>query len=869
MAAAVAVPVQGRIIKGKIKDAATGEEIIGARVMVKEMPSKAAVSGMDGSFNIDSEHRRFTLVCSYIGYKTAEVTVSDADTEVEIPLSGSAVELAGITVISQNRGHSEASCRLLEMEAASVKNVMSQKMMQLSPDVTVANVIQRMSGVTVERNSSGDGQYAILRGMDKRYNYTLVNGVKIPSPDNKNRFVPLDIFPSEMLDRLEVTKSLTVDMEGDGIGGAVNLVMKDAPSARQFTANLAMGYNSMYLDRDFMSFGWGAISSQSPDERYGTTSIGSKVSASDFSSDPLKVSMKTPLPDITAGMSYGDRFFGGRLGVMAAVNFTSTNRGRESRLEYRPGTTYNGTIYRNYSVHQNRLGAHVKLDFRINETNKLTWYNGYMDMAEADARDGHDDRDRTVRLRYNHQYIVNSTLGGEHFLAGGNLKIDWSAIASKAYSETPDYIKMEFEGGRIKSSDCAERRWEHNSDRDLAGQLNMEYKLEAGAAGTFRLKAGGLYRDKRRDSFCNYYMFNSASGSNWQNFSDIVFTPRREYGSIGGALNYDATEKTAAGYAMVKYQKGRWEANAGLRAEYTDQGYKLKFPTESNNPEGSQRYWDLLPSAHVKYNVHTNGYIRLSYAKAVNRPSFFEIAPYSIIGEDYKEEGNPDLEHAVADNFDLRYELFPKSSEQFMVGLFYKNIKNPIEYGLVTEGQDLKYKPMNFGNAKNFGVEVDIMKYFSWIGVKANYTYTHSSITTTKRRMNGNEIQRVDQKRPLFGQAAHVANVSLLLKNAKHGWEGQLSGTYTGKRLSDISSWYDDDIWERGFFQIDASVEKSFACGLTLYAKANNLLDTPILRFIQAGEHTVNVDTRRCDGNVVERESWSGRSLTVGLRYKL
>ena len=70
-----------------------------------------------------------------------------------------------------------------------VVNVMSAKAIELSPDITVANVIQRMSGVTVERNSSGEGQYAILRGMDKRYNYTLVNGVKIPSPDNKNRFV--------------------------------------------------------------------------------------------------------------------------------------------------------------------------------------------------------------------------------------------------------------------------------------------------------------------------------------------------------------------------------------------------------------------------------------------------------------------------------------------------------------------------------------------------------------------------------------------------------------------------------------------------------------------------------------------------------
>lgn len=173
-----------------------------------------------------------------------------------------------------------------------VVNVMSAKAMELSPDITVANVIQRMSGVTVERNSSGEGQYAILRGMDKRYNYTLINGVKIPSPDNKNRFVPLDIFPSEMLDRLEVTKSLTADMEGDGIGGAVNLVMKDAPSERQFTANLSTGYNAMYFDRDFQSFNYGDIAKQSPYEAMGKPED-YKVTMDNFRMSNLRMDWKS------------------------------------------------------------------------------------------------------------------------------------------------------------------------------------------------------------------------------------------------------------------------------------------------------------------------------------------------------------------------------------------------------------------------------------------------------------------------------------------------------------------------------------------------------------------------------------------------
>lgn len=850
-------------------DAQTGEEIIGARVSVKENPSQAVISGLDGSFNIDITGG-CTLVCSYMGYQPYEIEITSDNAEIEIPLVSKVIELNDVTVTATNTGRSEAGARLIEKNALNVVNVLSAKAIELSPDITVANVIQRMSGVTIERNSSGEGQYAILRGMDKRYNYTLVNGVKIASPDNKNRFVPLDIFPSELLDRLEVTKSLTADMEGDGIGGAVNLVMKDAPSERQLTASISTGYNAMYFDRDFKSFAWDKIVRRSPDERWGTTQTGSKVSAADFSSSSLHMTEKKPMPDLTAGFSYGDRFFNDKLGIMLAASYSNTYRGRESEIEYKPGESVrNGTVYRDYSVQQSRLGTHLKLDYDINRRNKLTWYNGYMDLREAEVRDESDEVYRSVRLEWNRQYIYNSTLKGEHrMLRDDRMQIDWSANYSKAYNETPDRVKMEFMGGRIMSSDCAERRWEHNDDRDVEGRLNVSYRPDV-ETGTLELKTGGLYRDKARTSFCNYYTFNSDTGNDWENFDDIAFYPRRSYGNIGGALNYDASERIGAAYAMVRYTVSAWEINGGVRAEHTDQGYELRFPEESVDPEGTQKYWDILPSVHLKYNVHRNANLRFSYARAVNRPSFFEIAPYSIIGDDYKEEGNPDLKHTVADNIDLRYEFFPGSSEQFMVGLFYKNIQNPIEYGLITEGQDLKYKPMNFGTARNLGAEVDIMKYFNWFGVKANYTYTHSAITTTKRQMNGNEVEMLEQTRPLYGQAAHVANLSLLFKSPRHAWEGQILGSYTGKRLADISSWYDDDIWERGFFQLDASLEKGFKYGLTVFAKASNLLNTPILRYIQKGPHTVNVDSHRFDGNVVERESRSGQTFMIGLRYKL
>ena len=83
--------------------------------------------------------------------------------------------------------------------------------------------------------------------------------IKIPSPDNKNRFIPLDLFPSELLERLEVSKSLTPSMEGDAIGGTINLVMKDAPSKLLIFGNLAIGYNNSFGLQNFYGFNKSSI----------------------------------------------------------------------------------------------------------------------------------------------------------------------------------------------------------------------------------------------------------------------------------------------------------------------------------------------------------------------------------------------------------------------------------------------------------------------------------------------------------------------------------------------------------------------------------------------------------------------------------
>ena len=280
----------GNII-GVVKDKATGEPLIGTVVSVKELKDMWATTGLDGSFTLNKmpDEGRFTLVIKYMAYKTVEVSVDVKDGKrLNIPLEEDTKTLGEVVIKGRQENRTDRSALLQEKNATSVLNVMSAQTIQLSPDMNVAGVLQRVSGVTMEKDATGEASYAILRGMDKRYNYTLVNGVKIPSPDDKNRYIPLNIFPSDLMDRLVVAKSLTADMEGDAAGGVVDMVMKDAPSRRMLQANASVGLTDyfMHSDRQYLSSDRSDITRKAPYEAFGPNY---KATADNFADGPTRI----------------------------------------------------------------------------------------------------------------------------------------------------------------------------------------------------------------------------------------------------------------------------------------------------------------------------------------------------------------------------------------------------------------------------------------------------------------------------------------------------------------------------------------------------------------------------------------------------
>ena len=902
---AVSIGSYAGVIKGVVKDSQSGEALVGATIYIKGQSQNNSSSGLDGSFilrNVKNEN--IILVCSYTGFKTLEKEVAISASEsnnISFELSSSYLELQEVKVTAKNNS-TDQGARNLERISPNEVNIVSAKSIELSPDLNIANVVSRVSGVTIERNATGEGQYAIIRGMDKRFSYTMVNGVKIPGTNNKYRYVPLDIFPSFLVDRLEVTKSLTPNLEGDALGGVVNMVMKDAPNHLQLNLNIATGYNENFFERDFMGFNPSTVSFESPFEINGEQYI---ATPKDFTTKNLDLKTFRPMPNIVADFSIGNRFFNKKVGIILAGSFSNNYKGSNSTTYGEDNDTLNlplisGKSFRTISEQSTQLGIHNKIDFQLNKYHKFTLYNAYLNFTSEQVRQSESTdlnnssnslSSYSLRFKLNNQQLLSSVLQGNH-LFSDKFRTDWSFVIGNAMNQTPDYINLSMFNdilNNIKlpltiSNGGSTRRWEHNTDKDWAGYLNLIYTPVI-AKIPVELSAGGIYRDKKRVSFFNEYKFfavlntdvKSIQGRDWNNFSDIQWKSSVDLND-NDPLNYNAYEKIAAGYLQFKFDIKKLQIVGGLRAENTDQSYYLIYTKGDVPPIGKQTYTDFLPSIHFRYMPSERQNVRASYFRSINRPGFLEIVPYLVVGEEYTEKGNPNVKHTIADNIDVRYEFFPKPLEQLMIGAFYKNIKDPIEYGW-SEPQGSKgnvyYMPDNYGTARNLGVEMDYIKYFSFIGIKANYTFTNSSITTQKwfyvHKSDGWQYENKTQTRPLYGQSAHVANLSLLFKDTHHGWDGQLSANYTGDRIYLVSRFFNDDQWQRGFVQLDASIEKKFKNGMSLYLKAKNLLNSPMELYIK-NIHPANNELiiQDVSGNTTTiRQDHYMQSVLIGFRYKI
>ena len=876
-------------IKGHITDAETNEQLIGANIHIKELNISTATN-LEGEYEFHSiSPGTYTLQCFFIGSQDTSVVVkvSSDDEIVRVNIAMATLTILNEVVVA---GHSDResnqNARETEQKADNVINIIPAQAIALLPDITIANTLQRISGVTIERNSTGDGKYPIIRGMDKRYSYTTIDGIKIPSPDdNGGRYIPLDLFPSDFVEKVEVEKTLLPSMEGDAIGGAVNLKLRDAPDYLLIRANISGGIGQMFLTRAYSQFDASVINLQDPNQLHGNnftynaqTSSSSNPnfgSSPDFPSKNLEFyNLAAPLNG-TANVIVGNRFFNKKLGVIATGSFQNLYRGSNEFVALPASQPYANNLpafddieARQYSTEQKRYAAQAKIDYEFNKFNSIDFYTIYVQTIAQESRfiadttvpntfrkqPGQGNVDLDSMSRINIQSIYNSTLQGRHVIFPG-FKMDWSLVYAVAKNNTPDWA--EFNNSEVvvnhKVIDTPgvkslSMKWINSTETDKSAYLNLQYDLR----DNLECDAGAMFRDKFRDNYYNSYspsVVESKAGTNqiFTNVNDMQFNwiDATATGDPGNDNTYTVREDVWAAYFQAKYTLKVFAKDlqilAGIRYENTTTSYAetLLDPTKVPEATGNSNYGNALPGIHFKYKLNKKQNLRFSAYQSMTRPSLFEITPYKISGEYFDELGNPLLLATTANNYDFRYELFPKGIDQILLGVFYKTIYDPIEYAFVRQfgkpsAQEISPVNDTLHPATNYGFEAVFTKYVGNFGISLNYTYTNSSITIPKQYFYTNSkgiftSKDSSETSPLQGQSAHIGNVSFIYKNTKKGIDAQIALVYTGRHIVINSPDFGLDYWQKSTIQLDLSAEKTIGKHFSAFVKATNLLNTPVV----------------------------------------
>ncbi len=869
---------QSSEIKGKVANRLSQEKMADAFVTCKgNGHTYHTTTNPDGEFKFrDIPMGSYEIEIDYVGFTTYLSRVELADNkkiELKIQLQQQGMDLTTVQVFGKISQEDQTGAIQKEKHSPNIVNVISAQAMERSPDINAANVIQRMSGLTIQRNGGADEAYPIIRGLDPRYNNTLINGIKITSPDDKSRYVPLNIVPSDLLGSIEVSKTLTPEMEADAIGGTVNMVMKDAPYRETFKVLASLGYSALFFQQKFTTFSKNDIQQKSVIEKYGSSYV---AQPNDFSRSNLDFTEVQPGPNTVATIVYGNRYFNHKLGFMVAESFQNQYYGSNSVFnQAAPDIHANGAptvsdyANRTFSTQQLNNGVTIHLDYAFNDRNKITLTNILLYTGISQARliidtailGGNGGRTvpgtGPVSTDYtsltSQQILENVKLDGKHILSKHFL-FDWTGVFSYAAKRVPDLADLSLNkkidtvhtDGDIHGPyqfvttpnyfDAITRIWQHNQDMDLSGMANFSYRTAISDGNTLEFRIGGLYRHKIRYNIQDEYDLKptTTSAGIKQQFTDIYTAQWIVYNS-SGTYDYDKNkyqvyENITAGYGEAKIATPFLDAVGGVRVEKTEQGYTLNtfYPTGINGI--NKTYTDILPSVDLKFKLNPKTNLRVTYYAAIARPNYYDLVPAVRLSTTSASstEGNPYLLHTTSNNYDIRYELYPHDDEQFFAGVFYKKLMNPIEFAYIS---GTNYQPINTPEATDYGLELAFTKYFGFFGVTGNYTYLNSSTSSIKsyydiphNYVNADTVE----KRTLQGQTDHTLNISLLYRNPKSNFFAELAFQYIGRSIGLVYPIYGYDYYQQPQANLAFSAEKGLHNKhFTVFTKWNNLLNTP------------------------------------------
>ena len=800
---ATSVAVVAANIKGKVVDRQTGEALIGATVMVGD---NGCATDVNGEFELKGlKQGNLSIIIKYVGYKTLTLKASATDSPNAEPLTiemeSDQQVLGEVKVTGMARKNTDAAMiEAAKLSDQVVSNISAQEIRR-TQDNNAGEVIRRVPGVSLIED-----KFVMVRGLSQRYNNVWINGGAVPSSEADSRAFSFDIIPSSQIDNLVIVKSPSAEYPSDFTGGFIQINTKDIPSQNTFSVSVGGNWNDA---TDFKDFRYANLSSDYIKD--GAVNILGSGLNNDW-----RVKSKKPIGDLKLGADWSRRWTLGesKLGMVGAVNYTNETRSftdmqnnlfgvydsANDRSNYLRRSTDNQ--YNNNS----RLGAMLNLALLSKSgNNKYELKNifnrlvneRYTDRTGIDAQ---SNNEIGAEYYYRSRITYNTQLTGKHTFTDDHL--EWSASYSYANRRMPDRKRYTINDQnddviQLTSSNDINREFTKLDEHIMSANINEKHDFHFGSfEPSLKIGAYGEYRTREYKTRQFLYTWDPQNNDLPDGFRRMDMTEllsNEQY--LGGnglniledlvmRNNYKGHNTLGAGYLAASIPVGKLNVYAGVRYEFNQMELITNSRDDVESPKSKfYRNRDFFPSVNTVYKFDDKHQVRLAYGKSVNRPEFREVSPSVYYDFDLASnvQGKVDLKSCYIHNVDLRYEFYPSRGEQITIAGFYKHFDNPIEWTYtVAGGTDLVYSYENAESADNFGVELDIRKDLSFIGLR-NFSLSFNG-TLIHSRVNFPAGSRYEN-RPMQGQSPYLVNTGLFYKNDKQQLSISLLYNRIGKRI--------------------------------------------------------------------------------------
>ncbi len=851
-------------IKGTIIDEKTGQTIPGATVSIKGT-NKSDITDSEGNFLIRVNAGNYDLKISCLSYESKEVTeiaVSKDDVNfVSIALTSKTNQLDEV-VIKSTKAKQESVKGLLTMQknSANVSDGISAETIKRTPDKNTSDVLKRISGASIQ-----DNRFVIIRGLNDRYNFALINGAPLPSSEPDRKAFSFDIFPSNMLDNIMITKTASPDLPGEFSGGVVQINTKSVPDKDFQSVTIGSGYNTITTFKNERSYKGGSTDWLGYDN--GTRALPSTIPSTEimqssnhalpnlqvaqsFQSD-WSINDAKFKPNSTFQYSIGKHYdFGKRkIGMLFSLSHTITNNYNQvTRNDYTSPANLNASYSDTNYSQQILTGALGNFSLKFNENNTITFKN-ILSLNSNDLvveRVGQADVTNTFVTNSNVRWftsnkIYSGQLNGEHYFTKPKIKILWNGYYSNIQRAIPNLRRNSYTADtdpgstypnqpilNIATNEAGSNNYagamffSENKETINGGRIDISKKFMIGENSTNELKVGAFIQNRNRTFYSRTFYYKLFDPSNTQ--PGLLFQPEStvfntaNMSTTGFSIfeqtqdkdSYDANSKLNASYVMLDNRYNKFRLVWGVRLE----DYTQTLSTKYQNIELNNRQQDILPSANLIFSISKEQNLRLSYSKTLNRPEFRELAPFAFYDftTQFLTEGNPDLKIAKIQNIDLRYEIYPGKGQLFSFSYFRKNFINPIELKQ-TNNKNIKY--VNADNAVNSGVEFEFRTLLSSIFKYEGAAFLDdltlfSNIAIIKSRVDISSFNEKEKARPMQGQSPFVFNAGLQYINKENGWALSTNINRVGNRIAISGNDNNPSIWEKARTFLDMQISKSF-----------------------------------------------------------